>query len=57
MGPPLEYVEVSLNGIPSFHSNTQLDVISKVAESALELLIDVTDEDVEEHWSQDRSLR
>ena len=35
---------------------TQLGVIVKLAEGALKPVIDVIDEDVEEHWSQDRPL-
>jgi len=35
---------------------TQLNIISKVAESTLDLTVYVTDKDLEEHQSQDRPL-
>jgi len=58
-GPPFESLEIPLNGIPSFHcvnSTTQLAVISKRAEGALNSVSDVIDKDVKEHWSQDSPL-
>ncbi|XP_048790014.1 uncharacterized protein LOC125688256 [Lagopus muta] len=57
--PALQPVEVPLNGIPSFHRinrTTQLGVVSKLAEGALNSLIDVINKDVKEHRSQDRPL-
>ena len=48
--------EKVLDGFPSFKSidcTTQLGVIHKLAEGALDAIIHVIDEDVEEHWSQD----
>ncbi|RMC21736.1 hypothetical protein DUI87_02605 [Hirundo rustica rustica] len=56
----LAYVQVSLDGIPSFccvSCTTQLRVICKLAEGALDLTLCVIDEDIEEPWSQDRALR
>jgi len=35
----------------------QLGVMCKVAEGALDTIIYVIDEDVEEHWTQDHPLR
>ncbi|KAF4798039.1 hypothetical protein TURU_066583 [Turdus rufiventris] len=45
--------------LPSFHVScaAQLQVICKHNEGALDLTVCVTDEDAEEHWSQDRALR
>jgi len=53
-------LSVSPSGTPSFYSiscTTQLGIIHKLAEGALDPIIYVTDQDVEEHWSQDRSPR
>ena len=60
MGPLLQPVQVSLDGFPSFqciNCTTQLGVIRKLAEGALDAIIYVIDKDVEEHQSQDRPLR
>ena len=51
LGPLLEPVQVSLNGIPSLwcvDCTTQLGVISKLAESALDATVNVTDEDIKD---------
>jgi len=48
LGPPFQPVKVPLNGIPSFYCvnrTTQLGVLSKLAEGALNSVIDVTDKD------------
>ena len=60
MGPLLQPLQVTLDGFPSFqHINrtTQLGVIHKLAEGALDAIVLVIDEDVEEHRSQDRPQR
>jgi len=59
MGSPFLFVKVLLNGIPSVcyvNYTSQLDVISKRAEGALDPINYVTDKDVEEYGSQDRPL-
>ena len=56
----LQPVQVPLDGFPSFQHidcTTQLGVIHKLAEGALDAIIYVVDEDVEDHRSQDRPLR
>ncbi|KAF4792235.1 hypothetical protein TURU_123228 [Turdus rufiventris] len=53
--PDLSPVKVPLNGVPSFqHVNhaTQLSVIGKLAEGALNPTVHVTDTDVKQHQSQ-----
>ncbi|KAK4815374.1 hypothetical protein QYF61_001362 [Mycteria americana] len=60
MGPLLELVQVSPDGIPSLrHVNhtTQLGGVCKLAEGAINPTVYVTDEDVKLHWSQHRPLR
>jgi len=60
MGPLLQPVQVPLVDFPSLQCidyTTQLSVICKLAEGALNAIICVTDEDFEEHQSQDRPLR
>ena len=60
MGPLLQPVQTPLDGFPTFQCidcTTQLGVIHKLAEGALNAIVYVTDEDTEEHWSQDRALR
>jgi len=60
MGPLLQPAQVPLDGFLSFqHTNrtAQLGLIHKLAEGALDAIIYVIDEDVEEHQSQDRPLR
>ena len=50
MDPLLELVQVPLDGIPSFRcvkGTTQLGVISKSAEGALDLLVYISNEDTE----------
>ncbi|KAK4824609.1 LOW QUALITY PROTEIN: hypothetical protein QYF61_016878 [Mycteria americana] len=52
--------QVPLDDIPSFwHVNgtTQLGVICKLAEGALNLAVNVIDENIEQHWSQYGPLR
>ncbi|KAK4827398.1 LOW QUALITY PROTEIN: hypothetical protein QYF61_017803 [Mycteria americana] len=59
-GPLLQLVQVPLDGIPSLrHVNctTQLGVICKLAEGALDPIVNVTDEDIKQHWSQYGPLR
>ncbi|KAK4822574.1 hypothetical protein QYF61_017160 [Mycteria americana] len=60
MGPLLKLVQVPLNGIPSLrHVNhtTQLGVLCKFAEGALDPTVYVVDEDIKQCWSQYRPLR
>ena len=55
MGPLLQTVQVPLDGFPSFQCidcTTQLGVICKLAEGALDAIVCVIDKDVEEHQSQ-----
>ncbi|KAK4806791.1 hypothetical protein QYF61_005587 [Mycteria americana] len=59
-GPLLQLVQVPLDDIPSFwHVNctTQLGVICRLAEGALDLSVNVIDENIEQHWSQYGPLR
>ena len=59
MGPLLQPSQVPLDGFPSFQCvdcTTQLGVIRKLAEGALDAIVCVIDKDVEEHSSQDRPL-
>jgi len=59
-GPPLKPVQVPLDGIPSFqrvNRTTQLSVVGKLAEGALDPTVRVTDKDVKQRWSQYRPLR
>jgi len=54
-GPPLKPVKLPLDGIPSLQSvdhTTQLGVISKIAEHALNPTIHVANKDVKQHRSQ-----
>ncbi|KAK4821027.1 hypothetical protein QYF61_012113 [Mycteria americana] len=60
MGPPLKPVKVPLDGIPSLQCvdcTTQLGVIGKLAEGALNPTVHVTDKDGQQHQSQYRPLR
>ena len=60
MGPLLQPVQVPLDGLLSLQCidcTSQLGVICKLAEGALNALICVIREDAEEHWSQDQPLR
>ncbi|KAK4821646.1 hypothetical protein QYF61_026507 [Mycteria americana] len=53
-GPLLQLVQVPLDDIPSFwrvRCTTQLGVICKLAEGALDLAVNVIDENIEQHWS------
>jgi len=55
LGSLLKSVYVSLDDIPSFRDvdlTTQLHIISKLAEGALDSTADVFSEDAAEHWSQ-----
>ncbi|KAK4826718.1 LOW QUALITY PROTEIN: hypothetical protein QYF61_010933 [Mycteria americana] len=59
-GPLLQLVQVPLDDIPSFwHVScpTQLGVICKLVEGALDLAVNVIDENIEQHWSQYGPLR
>ncbi|KAK4820330.1 hypothetical protein QYF61_023563 [Mycteria americana] len=54
-GSLLELIQVPLDGIPSFwrvSCTTQLGVICKLAEGALDAPVCVIDEGIEQHWSQ-----
>ncbi|KAK4822945.1 hypothetical protein QYF61_023445 [Mycteria americana] len=54
-GPLLQLVQVPLDDIPSFrHVNctTQLGVICKLAEGALDPTLYIIDEDIKQYWSQ-----
>ena len=60
MGPLLQPVQIPLKGISSFFGinlTTQLGVVCRLAEGALNPIVYVTDEDSEKHRSQDRPLR
>ena len=60
MGPILQPVQVLLDGFSSLlciKCTTHLGVLHKLAEGALDAIIYVIDEDVEEHHSQDLVLR
>ncbi|KAK4817066.1 hypothetical protein QYF61_027095 [Mycteria americana] len=60
MGQVLELVQVPLDGIPSLrrvNCTTQLGVIYKFAEGALDPTVYVIDEDIKQYWSQYRPLR
>jgi len=60
MGPLLKLVQLPLDGISSLrHVNctTQLGVIGKLAEGALDPTAYVTDEDIKEYLSQYGPLR
>ncbi|KAF4788894.1 hypothetical protein TURU_157112 [Turdus rufiventris] len=60
MNPLLKRVQIPLDGIPFFccaNCITQLGAICKLAKGALDPTVCVTDEDIEEHLSQDRALR
>jgi len=60
MGPLFKSVEVLLDGITSFcciSFISQLDVVSKLAEVALNLAVQVIDKDIKQHWSKDGPLR
>ncbi|PKU30953.1 rna-directed dna polymerase from mobile element jockey-like [Limosa lapponica baueri] len=57
--PPLEPVQVPLDGIPSLqcvNRTTQIGVFDKLAEGALYPTVHVSNKDVEQHWSQYRPL-
>ncbi|KAK4824285.1 hypothetical protein QYF61_012845 [Mycteria americana] len=58
--PLLQLVQVPLDDIPSFwrvNCTTQLGVICKLAEGALNLAVNVIDENIEQHWSQRAAQR
>jgi len=58
-GTLLKFVQVTLDGISSLQSvdcNTQLGVICKCTEGALDPIDYVIDEDIKQYWSQNRSL-
>ncbi|KAK4811014.1 hypothetical protein QYF61_015718 [Mycteria americana] len=60
MGPPLKPVKVPLDGIPSLrctNRTTQLGVICRLAEGALNPTVHVADKDVKQHRSQYQPLR
>ena len=55
MGPPLKPVKVPLDGIPSLqcvNRTTQLGVIDKLAEGALNPTVHVADKEVKQRQSQ-----
>ncbi|KAK4831029.1 LOW QUALITY PROTEIN: hypothetical protein QYF61_014917 [Mycteria americana] len=55
MGPLLQLVQVPLDGIPSLrrvNHTTQLGVICKLAEGALNPTVHVIDDDIKQYWSQ-----
>ncbi|KAK4833055.1 hypothetical protein QYF61_027717 [Mycteria americana] len=59
-GPLLQLVQVPLDDNPPFwHVNcaSQLGAICKLAEGALDLAVNVIDENIEQHWSQYEPLR
>ncbi|KAK4821878.1 hypothetical protein QYF61_004394 [Mycteria americana] len=59
-GPLLQLVQVPLDDIPSLRRvsrTTQLGVICKLAEGALDPTVYVIDGDIKQHWSQYRPLR
>ncbi|KAK4827563.1 hypothetical protein QYF61_019187 [Mycteria americana] len=59
-GPPLKPVRVPLDGIPPLQHvdcTTQLGVVGKLAEGALNATVHVADKDVKQHRSQYRPLR
>ncbi|KAK4815950.1 hypothetical protein QYF61_010444 [Mycteria americana] len=59
-GPLLRLVQVPLDDIVSFwcvSCTTQLGVICQLAEGALDLDVNVIDENIEQHWSQYGPLR
>ncbi|KAK4810853.1 LOW QUALITY PROTEIN: hypothetical protein QYF61_008825 [Mycteria americana] len=59
-GPLLQLAQVPLDDIPSFwrvNCTTQLGVICKLAEGALDLAVNVIDENIKQYWSQYRPLR
>ncbi|KAK4825708.1 hypothetical protein QYF61_002067 [Mycteria americana] len=59
-GPPLKPVKVSLDSIPSLQCvdhTTQLGVVGKLAEVAINPTVHVTDKDVKQRRSQHRLLR
>ncbi|KAK4816254.1 hypothetical protein QYF61_013888 [Mycteria americana] len=59
-GPLLQLVHIPLDDIPSFwcvNCSTQLGVICTLAEGALDLTVNVIDENIEQHWSQTPSLK
>jgi len=54
-GPPLQPVKVPLDAILSLHcvdSTTQIGVVSKLAEGALNPTVHVANKDVKQCWSQ-----
>ena len=59
-GPSFKFIKIPLDGIPSFCSinhTTQLGVINKLAEGALNPIISVTDKDDDkDHQSQNGTL-
>ncbi|PKU45927.1 hypothetical protein llap_3762 [Limosa lapponica baueri] len=50
--PCLKPVQVLLDGIPSLDRATQLGVVSKLPEGALNLTVHVSNKGVKQHWSQ-----
>ena len=59
MCPLLETILVPVDGIPLFYvanCTTQLDVINKLAEGALNPIIYIIDKNVKEYSSQEGSL-
>jgi len=59
-GPPLKPVQVTLDAIPSLQSvdrTTQVGVISKLAEGALNPTVHIADKEVKQQQSQYQTLR
>ncbi|KAK4814468.1 hypothetical protein QYF61_018986 [Mycteria americana] len=59
-GPLLQLVQVPLDDIPSFwrvSCTTQLGVICRLTEGALDLSVNVIDENIDQHWSQYGPMR
>ncbi|KAK4823743.1 hypothetical protein QYF61_006012 [Mycteria americana] len=59
LGPSIQPVEVPLQSLPALqqiNTPTQLGVICKLAESALDPFIQIIDKDVKQNWPQHRAL-
>ncbi|KAK4817034.1 hypothetical protein QYF61_026040 [Mycteria americana] len=59
LGPSIQPVQVPLQSFPTFqqiNTPTQLGVICKLAESALDPFVQIIDKDVKQNWPQHRAL-
>ncbi|KAK4830406.1 hypothetical protein QYF61_010937 [Mycteria americana] len=59
LGPSIQPVQVPLQSLPTFqqiNTPTQLGVICKLAESALDPFIQIIDKDIKQNWPQHRAL-